>query len=125
MGDLYASGMDEAAVNAAGAAPIQPELDLIKAIKTPSEIMGEIAHLHSMGFPAGFNFYNGPDAKNSEIEIAQLRQGGLGLPDRDYYLDDDEKSKTLRAAYADARLEDAPARRRRARRRERRGAGDP
>jgi len=99
VGDLYASGMDEAAVNAAGAAPIQPELDLIKAIKAPSEIMGEIAHLHSMGFPAGFNFYDGPDAKNSEVEIAQLRQGGLGLPDRDYYLNDDDKSKTLRAQY--------------------------
>lgn len=99
VGDFYASGMDEAAVNAAGATPIQPEIDRIAAIKTPADVVLEIARLHSMGFSPGFNFYSQADAKNSDMEIAQLRQGGLGLPDRDYYLNDDDKSKALRAQY--------------------------
>jgi len=101
VGDLYASGMDEAAVNAAGAAPIQPELDLIKAMKGPADVMAEIARLHTLGFPAGFLFYDSEDAKNSEVEIAQLRQGGLSLPDRDYYLNDDDKSKALRGQFVE------------------------
>jgi predicted metalloendopeptidase len=99
VGDFYASGMDEAAANAAGATALQPEFDRIAALKTPAEVMGEIAHLHTMGFPAGFLFYSAADAKNSSMDIATLRQGGLGLPDRDYYLNDDDKSKKTRAQY--------------------------
>jgi putative endopeptidase len=99
VGDFYASGMDEAAVNAAGAKPIQPELDLIAALKTPGDVLLEIARLHSMGFPAGFLFYSAADAKDSNTELAQLRQGGLGLPNRDYYINDDDKSKTIRDQY--------------------------
>jgi putative endopeptidase len=99
VGDFYASGMDEAAVNAAGAKPIQPELDLIAALKTPGDVLLEIARLHSMGFPAGFLFYSAADAKDSDTELAQLRQGGLGLPNRDYYINDDDKSKTIRDQY--------------------------
>jgi predicted metalloendopeptidase len=99
VGDFYASGMDEAAANAAGAKPLQPELDRISAIKTPGDVMMEIARLHSMGISAGFHFSSGADAKNSDMELAQLRQDGLGLPNRDYYINDDEKSKKLREEY--------------------------
>ncbi len=99
VGDFYASGMDEAAANAAGFKPIQPELDRISGLKTPADVMLEIGHLHSMGIAAGFLFFSGADAKNSDMDIAQLRQGGLGLPNRDYYINDDEKSKTLRGQY--------------------------
>lgn len=99
VGDFYASGMDEAAIEAAGTRPLAPEFAAIAAIKTPDDIMATLARFHRLGVRAGFGFYSGPDAKNSNLEIAQLRQGGLSLPDRDYYLNDDEKSKTLRAAY--------------------------
>jgi putative endopeptidase len=101
VGDFYVSGMDEAAVNAAGAAPLRAELDLIAAIKTPADVMAEIAHLQSIGCPVGFAFFSSADAKNSDMEIAQLRQGGLGLPNRDYYINDDDKSKKVREQYVE------------------------
>jgi len=99
VGDFYASGMDEAAIEAAGTRPLAPEFARIAAIKNPDDIMASLARFHRMGVRAGFGFYSGADAKNSNLEIAQLRQGGLSLPDRDYYLNDDEKSKNIRAAF--------------------------
>ena len=107
VGDFYASGMDEAAINAAGITPLQPELDRIAAIKSAADVMAAIAHLQNTGVSAGFGFGGSPDAKDSNMNIAQLRQGGLSLPgtgqvsDRDYYLKDDEKSVTLRAHYVE------------------------
>jgi predicted metalloendopeptidase len=100
VGDLYASGMDVAAIEAAGAKPLQPELERIAAVKTPADVMLALAHLHNEGLgSAGFRFGSGADAKNSRVELAQLAQGGLGLPDRDYYLRPDEKSQKLRMQY--------------------------
>jgi predicted metalloendopeptidase len=100
VGDFYTSGMDEAAINAAGVDPIKPELELIAAVKTPADVVTEIAHLQSIGCPVGFAFFASADAKNSDMAIAQLRQGGLGLPNRDYYINDDDKSKAIRQQYA-------------------------
>jgi putative endopeptidase len=99
VGDFFSSGMDEAAVNAAGAAPLRPEFDRIAALKTPGDVLGAIAHLHLLGVSAGFAFGSGADFGNSAQDIAQIYQGGLGLPERDYYFRDDEKSKKLRAQY--------------------------
>jgi putative endopeptidase len=105
VGDFYASGMDETAIDAAGITPLKPELDAIAAIKTPAGVMAAIARLQRTGVSAGFGFTGQPDAKNSTMNIAQLRQGGLSLPgtgqvsDREYYLNDDEKSVTLRDHY--------------------------
>jgi putative endopeptidase len=101
VGDFYSSGMDEAAINAAGAAPLKPELDLIAAVKSPADIVAEIAHLQSIGCPVGFAFFGAADAKNSDMVIAQLRQGGLGLPNRDYYINEDDKSKKIRDQYVE------------------------
>ncbi|MBI3885957.1 MAG: M13 family metallopeptidase [Opitutae bacterium] len=99
VGDFYASGMDEAAIAAAGLAPLQGRFGLIAAARTPAEILRALAALHRDGVRAGFAFFAGADAKNSSVQIANLRQGGLGLPDRDYYFTDDEKSKKLREQY--------------------------
>ena len=99
VGDFYASGMDEAAVNAAGFKPLQPDLDLIAAIKTPAGVLATIAHLKRAGSAVAFSFFASPDAKDSNMYLAQLHQGGLGLPDRDYYFNDDEKSQKLRQQY--------------------------
>ncbi len=100
-GDFYASGMDEAAINAAGARPIQPQLDRIAAIRTPADVLSGIAALKRIGVPSGFGFYVDVDEKDSEAYLVQITQGGLGLPDRDYYFTDSEKMKKLRGDYVD------------------------
>ena len=99
VGDFYASGMDEAAINAAGATPLKSALDRIAAIKTAADVQAELVRLHRRGMRAGFYFESEPDPKNSAMVIAGFGQGGLGLPDRDYYFRDDEKSKKLREQY--------------------------
>ena len=99
VGDFFSSGMDEATINDAGVSPLRFELDRIDAVKTPAGVLVELAHLHSLGVSAGFAFSSGADDKDSTREIAQLYQGGLGLPERDYYFRDDPKSKQLRERY--------------------------
>lgn len=99
VGDFYASGMDEATIEKQGAAPLKPWLERIEAMKGPKDLaplMGELALVRAGG---GFGFFVGQDAKESTRYIGILSQGGLGLPDRDYYLKEDPKSKELRRKY--------------------------
>ena len=99
IGDFYASCMDTAAIDAAGIKPLEPEFDRIAAIKNASELQMEFARLEHEGVDAGFGFGSSPDYKDSTKSIATLVQGGLGLPDREYYLRDEDKDKQLREAY--------------------------
>ena len=99
VGDYYASGMDEKTIDAARIQPIQDEFKRIDAMKDRSDLLKEIAHLHTIGVDAFFGFGSGQDAKDSKREISQAVQGGLGLPDRDYYTKTDEASKKLRDQY--------------------------
>jgi predicted metalloendopeptidase len=99
IGDYYFSCMDEDAIEKKGPAPLQPMLDRVNAPKDKSELPALLGQLHKDGNFAFFNFTSEPDAKNSTMEIANTDQGGLGLPDRDYYLKDDEKSVELRQKY--------------------------
>jgi putative endopeptidase len=99
VGDMYASCMNEAAANAKGSAPLKPALDRIAAIKTRDQFMATIAWLHSIGVQALFGFGAQPDLHNASTQIAGVFQGGLGLPDRDYYLRQDPKSKETREKY--------------------------
>ena len=99
VGDYYASGMDENAINAARAKPLADEFKMIDDIKDKDGLLKEIAHLHTMGVTAFFGFTSGQDDKESTMVIAQAYQGGLGMPDRDYYTKDDEASKKLRDGY--------------------------
>jgi len=99
IGDYYGACMDEKAIDARGLAPLEPELTRIRNLKDKAQLAEEIAHLHSIGVGAVFGFYSGQDFKNSSDVIAQFDQGGLGLPDRDYYLKDDPKSVELRQKY--------------------------
>lgn len=114
VGDFYNSGMDEAAIEQAGAGALAPTFDRIAALKDRAELPKLIADLHAMGIFALFQTGVGADEKDSETDIAQLQQGGLGMPDRDYYLLDDSHSKGLRAQYQEhvrkmlALLGDAP-----------------
>ena len=99
IGDLYATGMDSAAIEHLGANPLAPDLAQIDAIKDDEGVQAEIARLHLYGNGPVFGFGAAQDAKNSKQVIGQLSQGGLTLPDRDYYLADDEKSKNIREEY--------------------------
>ena len=99
IGGLYTSCMDEAAIEKLGAKPIQPLLARIAKIKDVKGLQAEIAYLHSNGVPALFNFGAGPDLKNSQMNIASLFQGGLSLPNKDYYTKTDDKAKEIRAQF--------------------------
>ena len=99
IGDFFASGMDEAAIAQAGIAPLQTRLARIDGLKAPQDLAPLLASFHAEGLGSGFRFHVGIDDKDSSKVIAHLNQGGLGLPERDYYFRDDEAAKTTRAAY--------------------------
>ncbi len=99
IGDYYYSCMDESAIEAKGTKPVQPLLDRISALKDKSELPPLIGDMHDAGVNVLFSFGSEPDAKDSKMEIAGADQGGLGLPDRDYYLKDDAKSVETREKY--------------------------
>ena len=97
IGDLYGSCMDEKAVNAKGITPLKPELDRVAAAKDKAALIDELAHLHLVGGESLFSFYSLPDLHNADQVIAYIDQGGLTLPDRDYYIkDDNAKMKEMR-----------------------------
>ncbi len=99
VGDYYASCMDEAKIEAEGLTPLDPEFARIAKIKDQKALQDEIAHLHSLGINAMFASDSTQDYKNSADVTFEVFQGGLGLPDRDYYTKTDEKSKATRDAY--------------------------
>ena len=101
VGDFYFSGMDEARINSLGIKPLESEFSRIKAIQTQADLLAGIVHLHQMGINAFFGFGSMQDFANSNNMIPAIIQDGLGLPDRDYYLKDDAKFITIRAAYID------------------------
>ncbi|MGB8114180.1 MAG: M13 family metallopeptidase, partial [Candidatus Sulfotelmatobacter sp.] len=96
IGDLYGSCMDEKAVDARGIAPVKPELEAVAAVKDKHELMRELARLDMVGEGSLFNFYSSPDLHHAAQVIADIDQGGLTLPDRDYYIKDDQKMKDMR-----------------------------
>ena len=96
IGDLYGSCIDEKAVEAKGIAPIKPELDRIAAVKDKQALVSEIAHIHLIGPNPLFNFYSASDLHNADQVIAYIGQGGLSLPDRDYYIKDDADKVEMR-----------------------------
>lgn len=99
LGDFYAAAMNVGAVDAAGAKPLASEMERIAAIKDPAELGAEAARLQRLGVNVFFGFGAEQDAKDATKVIAGLFQGGLSMPDRDYYLKDDERSKGIREAY--------------------------
>jgi putative endopeptidase len=99
IGDFYAACMDEKEVDAKGLAPLEPVLARIRALTEKTQLSGELARLHMAGVDVMFQFSSGQDFKDSTAVVAQADQGGLGLPDRDYYLKADAKSVELRQKY--------------------------
>jgi putative endopeptidase len=96
IGDMYGSCVDEKRVNAEGITPLKPELERIAAVKDKVGLINEIARLHLVGANALFNFYSNSDLHNADAVIAYIDQGGLSLPDRDYYVKDDPDKVEMR-----------------------------
>src|SRR5580700_8584544 len=99
VGDFYASCMDESTIEKKGTAPLVPELARIDGIKTKANVIQQVAYMHQRFQPALFAFNQQPDMHDSSVSIAYLDQGGITLPDRDYYIKDDAKSVETRQKY--------------------------
>jgi len=99
IGDFFAAGMDSTQIEAEGLQPIAADLDRIASLQTQEDLQKELAWFHRHSVPALFVFYSGDDDKNSTQVIAQIYQGGVGLPDRDYYFNQDERTQKIRAEY--------------------------
>jgi len=97
--DYFASGLDLPAIETAGLTPLDPELAQAAGVKNPADLARALAFLHGHGIGGGFAFLVQPDAKNSARYLAEVAQGGLGLPERDFYFRDDERTKAQREAY--------------------------
>ncbi|HFB97769.1 MAG TPA: M13 family peptidase, partial [Bryobacterales bacterium] len=99
IGDYYAACMDEEAIEKKGLAPLEPELERIRSVSSKAGLPELVARLHRGGANVFFRFGPMPSFEDSEWHIADVDQGGLGLPERDYYFREDAKSKELREAY--------------------------
>jgi putative endopeptidase len=99
IGDYYAACMNEAAIERKGVSPLEPLIDRIAALMSRDQLTAEISRLHQQGIRAFFGLRAEPDEKNAAINIASVNQGGITMPDRDYYLKDDTKSAAIRKQY--------------------------
>ncbi len=99
IGDYYGACMDEKQIEALGVKAIKRELELIQSIGSSNELQRVISQLHRQGLFATFAFGSTQDPHNPQQVIAEAAAAGLGLPDRDYYFKDDEKSKETRQKY--------------------------
>ena len=101
LGDFWASGLDEAAIERDGAGPVAPLLKRIDGIRRTGDVAPAIAALHQVGIPALFNFSADVDLRELERHLGYFAQGGLGLPDPAYYTRTDADTQALVARYAD------------------------
>ena len=99
IGDFYASAMDEAGIEKAGAAPLKPYLAAIDALESNEDVVKLVREWHARGLQTVFGFGAEADLMNSSQVIAYATQAGLGLPEREYYLKDDADSKKIRDQY--------------------------
>jgi endothelin-converting enzyme/putative endopeptidase len=99
IGDYYASCMDVPAIDKKGAAPLDADLKAIDALGGPGDLPALVARLHTIGVDALFGFGAEADFKEANMVRAIAGQGGMGLPDRDYYFRDDAKSQEIRKEY--------------------------
>ena len=101
IGDFYSSCMDEKAADAKGSEPVKPELARIDAAKDKAALIEVLAQLHLRGSKGLFAFYSSPDLHNADMVVANIDQGGLTLPDRNYYIKDDPKMVEMRQHLVD------------------------
>jgi putative endopeptidase len=101
IGDFYSSCMDEATVEKKGLSALKPELDRIAAMKNKDDLAPVLAHLHLVDVDALFSYGSDQDFKDANSEIAEADQGGLGLPERDYYTRTGAKDEEVRKQYVE------------------------
>ena len=99
IGDFWFSSMDSTAIDQQGLQPLQAALKKINDIKSKDDLISVAAEFHTKGINVFFNDYVAQDDKNSEVMAYQLGQGGLGMPNRDYYFNTDERTAGVRKAY--------------------------
>jgi putative endopeptidase len=99
VGDFYYTGIDSAKIEKDGYKPIEKDLEAVSSIKNLKDFYKELVRVQLGYSNPLFSFGSGADAKNSKMNIAQLYQSGLGLPDRDYYLKTDDNTKSIRENY--------------------------
>jgi len=99
IGDYYSSCMDEESINRKGLAPLKTEIDRINAMKSPQDLPDVLGRLHKTGIDVLFSFGSSQDLKDSTAVIGWMDQGGIGLPERDYYFRDDAKAADTRKEY--------------------------
>lgn len=99
VGDFYRTGMDSAAIEKAGITPLNPILARINGLTDAASILSEINLQHTEGLGGVYGFYVSPDDKNVTREMCQFGQGGLGMPGKEYYFDNDDRTQKIRSAY--------------------------
>jgi putative endopeptidase len=99
VGDFYTTGMDSAKIESEGIKSLSGELAKINEIKDVKGFVDAAASIHTYGVAPLYNFYAYQDLKNSTKVVPYVSQGGLGLPDRDYYFSNDERSSNIRKEY--------------------------
>jgi len=99
IGDYYAACMDEQGIDKKGVEPVKATLDSINALSSKEQLAGELARLKLIGVIGVFTFGATPDFKDASVYTANFDQGGISLPDRDYYLKTDQRSADLRQKY--------------------------
>jgi predicted metalloendopeptidase len=99
IGDLYAAYMDSARIEKLGVTPLAGELKTLGALSSSSQLPSTFAHFAKLGIQGPITVGVGQDPKASSVNIVSVNQGGLGMPDRDYYLRNDAKSAAARTAY--------------------------
>jgi len=99
IGDFWSIGMDSVAADKNGIAPLKDELQKIAALQTKQDVMTQAAHMHTYGVGVFFDEGVSQDSKRSDMEAYFMSQGGIGLPNRDYYFNTDERTSKIRNAY--------------------------
>ncbi len=99
VGDFYLSGMDTNRIDEEGIKPFLPVKEMINKIDNRASLLKTVAELRTQGLGSMYGFYVNQDDKNATVEAAYISQGGLGLPDRDYYLKNDKRSVQIRQEY--------------------------
>ncbi len=97
--DFYNTGMDTAKIESLGLSPVKGIFDEIEGVANKQDLMKVVADLQTKRISPMFSIFSDADQKNSEMVVAYLYQGGLGMPDRDYYMKDDQRSKEIQDAY--------------------------
>ena len=99
IGDFWYSAMDTVSIEKNGISPLKEELAKIAAMKTSADVMAQAANMHTYGVGVFFSDGVSQDPKRSDVEAYMLMQGGLGMPNRDYYFNTDARTAKIRAAY--------------------------